>query len=107
MRDGDEPMVVGHHWCDNLPDDCENPFPSGKVKMKESETVGNNTDWRRQRTFPVPKSVAKEAKLFMQAHLRIGGGNTVSPRLYFHDDGPDTGLVYVGYIGPRPDNTQT
>ncbi|MEU1551197.1 hypothetical protein ABZ517_00530 [Streptomyces scabiei] len=95
------------HWCDNLPDDCENPFPSGKVKMKESETVGNNTDWRRQRTFPVPKSVAKEAKLFMQAHLRIGGGNTVSPRLYFHDDGPGTGLVYVGYIGPHPDNTQT
>ncbi|MFE2015619.1 hypothetical protein [Streptomyces sp. NPDC059491] len=95
------------HWCDNLPDDCENPFPSGKVKMKESETVGNNTDWRRQRTFPVPTTVAGEGKLFMQAHLRIGGGNTVSPRLYFHDDGPGTGLVYVGYIGPHPDNTQT
>lgn len=95
------------HWCDNLPDDCEHPFPSGKVKMKESETVGNNTDWRRQRTFPVPKTVAKEGKLFMQAHLRIGGGNTVSPRLYFHDDSPGTGFVYVGYIGPHPDNTQT
>ncbi|MFC8172078.1 hypothetical protein [Streptomyces sp. NPDC057325] len=95
------------HWCDNLPDDCVNAFPSGKVKMKESESVGNNTDWRRQRTFPVPKAVAGEGKLFMQAHLRIGGGNTVSPRLYFHDDGPGTGLVYVGYIGPHPDNTQT
>ncbi|TLS47428.1 hypothetical protein FE633_04670 [Streptomyces montanus] len=95
------------HWCDNLPDDCENPFPSGKVKMKESETVGNNTDWRRQRTFPVPKTVDHKGKLFMQAHLRIGGGNTVSPRLYFHDDGPGTGFVYVGYIGPHPDNTQT
>ncbi|MGW4321108.1 hypothetical protein ACWEMW_18220 [Streptomyces sp. NPDC004684] len=95
------------HWCDNLPDDCENPFPSGKVKMKESETVGNNTDWRRQRTFPVPKSVDLDGKLFMQAHLRIGGGNTVSPRLYFYDDGPGTGLVYVGYLGPHPDNTQT
>ncbi|MGW0576564.1 hypothetical protein ACWD25_11460 [Streptomyces sp. NPDC002920] len=95
------------HWCDNLPDDCENPFPSGKVKMKESETVGNNADWRRQRTFPVPKSIDHNEKLFMQAHLRIGGGNTVSPRLYFHDDGPGTGFVYVGYIGPHPDNTQT
>jgi hypothetical protein len=95
------------HWCDNLPDDGENPFPSGKVKMKESKTVGNNADWRRQRTFPVPKSVDEKEKLFMQAHLYIGGGNTVSPRLYFHDDGPGTGFVYVGYIGPHPDNTQT
>ncbi|MFF1547201.1 hypothetical protein [Streptomyces sp. NPDC058291] len=95
------------HWCDNLPDDCENRFPSAKVKMKESETVGNNTKWRRQRTFPVPRSVAPEGKLFMQAHLRIGGGNTVSPRLYFHDDGPGTGFVYVGYLGQHPDNTQT
>uniref|UniRef100_A0AAU3HXW1 PH domain-containing protein n=1 Tax=Streptomyces sp. NBC_01393 TaxID=2903851 RepID=A0AAU3HXW1_9ACTN len=95
------------HWCDNLPDDCENRFPSAKVKMKESETVGNNTKWRRQRTFPVPKSVDPDEKLFMQAHLRVGGGNTVSPRLYFHDDGPGTGFVYIGYIGPHPDNTQT
>lgn len=75
--------------------------------MKESETVGNNAKWRRQRTFPVPTSVARDGKLFMQAHLRIGGGNTVSPRLYFHDDGTGTGLVYVGYIGEHPDNTQT
>ncbi|WP_416481807.1 hypothetical protein [Streptomyces sp. CL12] len=95
------------HWCDNLPDESSNRFPSAKVKMKESETVGNRTKWRRQRTFPVPTSVAKEGKLFMQAHLRIGGGNTVSPRLYFHDDGAGTGLVYVGYIGEHPDNTQT
>ncbi|WP_244353701.1 hypothetical protein [Streptomyces sp. 2BBP-J2] len=95
------------HWCENLPDGSSNRFPSAKVKMKESETVGNNAKWRRQRTFPVPTSVAKEGKLFMQAHLRIGGGNTVSPRLYFHDDGAGTGLVYVGYIGEHPDNTQT
>ncbi|MGA5320974.1 hypothetical protein ACPCIU_11040 [Streptomyces seoulensis] len=95
------------HWCDNLPDDCENKFPSAKVKMKESETVGNNAKWRRQRTFPVPRSVNADCRLFMQAHLRIGGGNTVSPRLYFHDDGSGTGFVYVGYIGEHPDNTQT
>ncbi|MFD8258578.1 hypothetical protein ACFV19_06415 [Streptomyces griseoluteus] len=95
------------HWCDHLPDDCENKFPSAKVKMKESETVGNNAKWRRQRTFPVPQSVNADGKLFMQAHLRIGGGNTISPRLYFHDDGSGTGFVYVGYIGEHPDNTQT
>ncbi|MFD9975908.1 hypothetical protein ACFWZR_16690 [Streptomyces sp. NPDC059017] len=95
------------HWCDHLPDDCENEFPSAKVKMKESQTVGNNPKWRAQRTFPVPKSVNRDGKLFMQAHLRIGGGNMVSPRLYFYDDGPGTGLVYVGYIGEHLENTQS
>jgi hypothetical protein len=36
----------------------------------------------------------------MQAHLRTGSGNTIAPRLHFYDDGPRTGLVYVGYLGP-------
>jgi hypothetical protein len=75
--------------------------------MKESKTVGNRDDWRRERTFPVPEAVDPSRKLFMEAHLRIGGGNTVSPRLYFYDDGPNTGLVYVGYLGPHPTNTKT
>ncbi|WP_249463472.1 hypothetical protein [Streptomyces fradiae] len=95
------------YWCAHLPDDCEYPFPAGKVKMKESKTVGNRDDWRRERTFPVPEAVDPSRKLFMEAHLRIGGGNTVSPRLYFYDDGPNTGLVYVGYLGPHPTNTKT
>ncbi|MFF9025892.1 hypothetical protein [Streptomyces eurythermus] len=95
------------YWCANLPDDCEHPFPAGKVKMKESKTVGNRDDWRRERTFPVPESVDPSKKLFMEAHLRIGGGNMVSPRLYFYDTGASTGLVYVGYLGPHLTNTQT
>ena len=95
------------YWCNHLPDSCENPFPAGKVKMKESKTVGGREDWRRERTFPVPKAVDENEKLFMEAHLRIGGGNTVAPRLYFYDDGPNTGLVYVGYLGPHPTNTKT
>lgn len=37
----------------------------------------------------------------MQAHLRICSGNTIAPRLHFYDDGPQTGLVYVGYLGPH------
>ncbi|MFD7565986.1 hypothetical protein ACFV7O_22585 [Streptomyces tendae] len=95
------------YWCAHLPDDCAHPFPAGKVKMKESKTVGNRDDWRRERTFPVPEAVDPSRKLFMEAHLRIGGGNMVSPRLYFYDDGPNTGLVYVGYLGPHPTNTKT
>ncbi|MDX3384471.1 hypothetical protein PV682_23835 [Streptomyces niveiscabiei] len=95
------------HWCDNLPETCEHPFPAGKVTMRESETVANHHDWRRQRTFPVPESVARGGRLFMQSHLRIGSGNTVSPRLYFHDDTANSGLVYVGYLGAHLDNTHT
>jgi hypothetical protein len=95
------------YWCAHLPDDCQHPFPAGKVKMKESKTVGSREDWRRERTFPVPEAVDPSRKLFMEAHLRIGGGNMVAPRLYFHDDGPNTGLVYVGYLGPHPTNTKT
>ncbi|QNP73021.1 hypothetical protein IAG44_28710 [Streptomyces roseirectus] len=94
-------------WCENLPDSCQHPFPSGKVTMRESETVANHHDWRRQRTFPVPESITPTARLFMQSHLRIGSGNTVSPRLYFHDDTANSGLVYVGYIGAHLDNTHT
>ncbi|MFI6434136.1 hypothetical protein [Streptomyces sp. NPDC050759] len=95
------------YWCAHLPEDCACPFPAGKVKMKESKTVGNRDDWRRERTFPVPETVDPAKKLFMEAHLRIGGGNTVSPRLYFYDDGPHTGLVYVGYLGPHLTNTKS
>lgn len=43
----------------------------------------------------------------MQAHLRIGSGNTIAPRLHFYDDGPQTGLVYVGHLGPHLRNTLT
>ncbi|MEO3751104.1 hypothetical protein [Streptomyces sp. B6B3] len=95
------------HWCLRQPEDREHRFSAGKVKMKESEGVGNRGKWRGERTFPVPVSVDPSGRLFMQAHLCVGGGNTVAPRLYFHDDGPGTGLVYVGYIGPHPSNTLT
>jgi hypothetical protein len=55
----------------------------------------------------VPRAVHPDEKVFMQAHLRIGGGNTVAPRLHFYDDGPNTGLVYIGYLGPHLRNTLT
>ncbi|GAA3491754.1 hypothetical protein [Streptomyces cremeus] len=94
-------------WCSSPSADAH-PFPAGKVKMRESDTVANNRTWRRERTFPVPAQVDAAEEVYMQAHLRIGGGNTVAPRLHFHDDGPgETGLLYVGYIGPHLTNTRT
>ncbi|MGK4584390.1 hypothetical protein [Kitasatospora sp. HPMI-4] len=93
-------------WCSSSSADVH-PFPVGKVKMVESDAVGNRRRWKEERTFPVPPEVHPDEKVYMQAHLRIGGGNTVAPRLHFYDDGSNTGLLYVGYIGPHLTNTLT
>lgn len=93
-------------WCSRPPNEAY-PFSAGKVKMKESDTVGNRGAWRKERTFPVPLAVDRSGEVYMEAHIRIGGGNTVSPRLHFYDDGPGTGRVYVGYVGPHLTNTKT
>lgn len=83
------------------------PFPAAKVAMRESDTVTKNGKLRDERMLAVPKAVAAEGKVFMQAHLKIGRGNTVAPRLHFYEDGPRSGKVYVGYLGPHLRNTLT
>ena len=83
------------------------PFPAAKVAMRESDTVAKNGKLRTERMLPVPRSVDPSGKAFMQAHLKIGRGNTVAPRLHFFEDGPRSGKVYVGYLGPHLRNTLT
>lgn len=83
------------------------PFPAAKVAMRESDTVAKNGKLRTERMLPVPRSVDPSGKAFMQAHLKIGRGNTVAPRLHFFEDGPRSGMVYVGYLGPHLRNTLT
>ncbi|MGW5971715.1 hypothetical protein [Streptomyces sp. NPDC055186] len=93
-------------WCKNE-ESHTYPFPAAKVAMRESDTVARQDKLRRERMLPVPKSVHPDGVVFMQAHLRIGSGNTVAPRLHFYDDGSNTGRVYVGYLGPHLRNTLT
>lgn len=93
-------------WCQDLPPGCH-PFPAGKVTMKESDTVWRNLAWRKERMFPVPPEVDPSGTVFMQAHLRIGGGSMISPRLHFYDDTAGTGRIYIGHIGPHLTNTRT
>jgi hypothetical protein len=93
-------------WCQALPPGAH-PFPAGKVTMKESDTVARNPAWRRERMLPVPPEVDPSGLAYMEAHLRIGGGSTISPRLHFHDDTAGTGLLYIGHIGPHLTNTRT
>jgi hypothetical protein len=83
------------------------PFPAAKVAMRESDTVARNAKLRCERMLPVPKAVDPDGRVFMQAHLKIGGGNTIAPRLHFYDDCSRSGKVYVGYLGPHLRNTLT
>ncbi|MGX1541156.1 hypothetical protein [Streptomyces adustus] len=83
------------------------PFPAAKVAMRESDTVANNGKLRGERMLPVPQTVDPNGRVFMQAHLKIGGGNTIAPRLHFYDDGPRSGKVYIGHLGPHLRNTLT
>ncbi|MBT2398331.1 hypothetical protein J7E89_20760 [Streptomyces sp. ISL-100] len=94
------------NWCKS---DASSvfPFPAAKVAMRESDTVANNGRLRGERMLPVPKAVDSGGRVFMQAHLKIGGGNTIAPRLHFYDDGPRSGKVYIGYLGPHLRNTLT
>ena len=83
------------------------PFPAAKVAMRESDTVAHKPKLRSERMLPVPKAVSPDRRVFMQAHLKIGGGNTIAPRLHFYDDCLRSGKVYVGYLGPHLRNTLT
>ncbi|MGA4858468.1 hypothetical protein ACPCAB_17680 [Streptomyces koyangensis] len=83
------------------------PFPAAKVAMRESDTVARKAKLRTERMLPVPEAVSPDGRVFMQAHLKIGGGNTIAPRLHFYDDCPRSGKVYVGYLGPHLRNTLT
>ncbi|MCP9985993.1 hypothetical protein LUX01_04000 [Streptomyces sudanensis] len=83
------------------------PFPTAKIAMRESDTVARQAKLRNERMLPVPKAVHHTGRVFMQAHLKIGGGNTISPRLHFYDDTPRSGKVYVGHLGPHLRNTLT
>ncbi|WP_241847155.1 hypothetical protein [Streptomyces sp. CB02414] len=83
------------------------PFPAAKVAMRESDTVARKAKLRTERMLPVPEAVSPDGRVFMQAHLKIGGGNTIAPRLHFYDDCPRSGKMYVGYLGPHLRNTLT
>ncbi len=93
-------------WCKSDAS-SDFPFPTAKVAMRESDTVARNAKLRNERMLPVPKDVAPAGQVFMQAHLKVGGGNTIAPRLHFYDDCIRSGKVYVGYLGPHLRNTLT
>ncbi|MFJ3806502.1 hypothetical protein ACIPWE_09045 [Streptomyces sp. NPDC090073] len=93
-------------WCADAPEGVHVISPR-KVVRDESKSVKANGDWSRARTFPVPRHVHADGKLFMGAHVRIGGGNTIAPRLHYYDGACTDHGIFVGYMGPHLTNTMT
>ncbi|MGC5010719.1 hypothetical protein ACLQ2R_08145 [Streptosporangium sp. DT93] len=94
-------------WC-SVPPSGAAAISAKKVKLGESETVQNNVKMRRQREFPVPVEVDSSGRVYMWAHICIGGGAGMSsPRLHFYDDARGTGKIYVGYLGVHLDVKST
>ncbi|WP_326611128.1 hypothetical protein OG949_17260 [Streptomyces scopuliridis] len=93
-------------WCADAPGAVHTISPR-KIVRDESKTVKTKTDWRKERTFPVPSYVDPSRRLFMGAHVRIGGGNTIAPRLHYSEASCADHGIFIGYIGPHLTNTRT
>ncbi|MFE9565434.1 hypothetical protein ACFYM0_30490 [Streptomyces sp. NPDC006487] len=93
-------------WCEDVPEGKHSISPR-KIIRDESKSVKTKADWRKERTFPVPEHIDPTRKLFMGAHVRIGGGNTIAPRLHYYDGACATHGIFIGYMGPHLTNTLT
>lgn len=73
----------------------------------ESETVQNNGDMRKKRTFPVPTALDPHGEIEMLAHFKTSHRDTNDPRMHYYVDTRYTHKAYIGYIGPHLTNTKT
>ncbi|MEU8122381.1 hypothetical protein AB0C21_27050 [Spirillospora sp. NPDC049024] len=88
-------------WCKQPPSGARAISP-GKIGADESETVKGNAKMSRRRLLPVPREVDPSGKVYMWAHVRLGGGAGMSaPRMHYFDDVKNTGRIYIGYLGPH------
>lgn len=93
-------------WCTAPPPDRRTIAP-GKIARHESAKVRTSRKFATVRTFPVPREVDQQGRVFMRSHIRLGNSATIAPRVYFYDDAARSGRVYVGYIGRHLANTRT
>ena len=82
-------------------------YPPGAHSAQESEPVERSPKLRKLRVFPVPRDIHPEGAIFMGAHFKIARKGLVSPRIYYHYDASQTGMIYVGYIGKHLPNAHT
>lgn len=76
-------------------------------KHAPTETGVTKQQFGKERMFPVPADVDPSGRKQMLAHFKLGKNGMASPRLYYLDNWHADGKVYIGYIGPHLQNTQT
>lgn len=85
--------------------------PAGRKFPPRSHARGETAETLRrfgkERIFPVPSEVDPTGCRQMVAHFKLGRLGRQDPRLHYFDDTPNTGKVYVGYIGPHLTSVQT
>lgn len=88
------------NWCETSGSPVAWPATPRRLAMTESDGVQN--EHLETRRFGVDPAVDPSGEVVMLAHLKIGSGGTILPRVYFHDDTKGaTGRVHVGFIGPH------
>lgn len=85
--------------------------PSGRKVPPRTHARGETAEtlkrFGNERVFRVPIEVDVSESRQMVAHFKLGRLARQDPRLYYFDDTPNTGGVYIGYIGRHLTNIQT
>ena len=71
------------------------------------ESKSTQQEFGKLRIFPVPAEVDKSGVVAMWNHFKIAQSDSIAPRLHYFDDTPNTGKIYIGYIGKHLKNSQT
>ncbi|MFI6883775.1 hypothetical protein [Streptosporangium canum] len=71
------------------------------VALAESDQVMNTDRYRAARTFAVHPQTDPSGRAVFAAHIKLDRGKAPAPRLHFLDDTHNTGLLYVGWLGPH------
>lgn len=91
----------------NSPDVTGRKCPANRHKSNESETVQNNTRFRKERTFKVPEEVDPSGTLFMTKHFAPTHRDQNAPRMYYEVETQNTKKAYIGYMGVHLSNSKT
>ncbi|GAA4740236.1 hypothetical protein [Gordonia alkaliphila] len=83
------------------------PLTPGSHVPDETPATQNRPEFRRQRVFPVPTSIAASGEKFMGEHIRIASYGMISPRMHLYNDATKSGRIYIGYIGKHLKNFRT
>ncbi|MEV5571844.1 hypothetical protein AB0L06_17495 [Spirillospora sp. NPDC052269] len=71
------------------------------IALAESDRVEHQEKFRQARMFPVRPATHPSGRACFTAHIKLERCKPPAPRLHFFDDTDNTGLIYIGYLGPH------